>query len=368
VPEELATDGGSQFVASQTQEFMRVWGIQHRLSSAYNAHSNTRAELGVKSMKRLIRSNVGPGGTLDTVKMSRALMEYRNTPDRDTGLSPAQVIFGRQIRDFLPVRKELYKPRQEWVLDQDRRELALAKRHVLKREDLMQKTKELLPLAIGQDVSVQNQTGLSKLKWDKSGVVVAALPHHKYKVKMDGTGRVSLRNRVFLRAILPFGAGERRQELLLPARGPPGPLGVAKPQASPPAVLGGPTKGPVSILPTNGSDQAIVHDEDLMQMPADIDDTVETDDSNKEVSVRRSTRVKTRTEFYGRCGAVSGRSRSPREITESQTRIQGSRRWSPSRRRTWISDTVDTSFPPKPAPLIVGLSAQLHLQGEVWSV
>jgi hypothetical protein len=35
------------------------------------------------------------------------------------------------------------------------------------------------------------------------------LPNSQYKVKMDGTGRVSLRNRVFLRAIVPFKAETR---------------------------------------------------------------------------------------------------------------------------------------------------------------
>ena len=171
------------------------------------------------------------------------MMEYRNTPDRDTGLSPAQVVFGRQMRDFIPVKKEAYMPRKEWLLDAEQRELALAKRHLLKREELTLGSKELQPLNLGQDVSVQNQTGPHKLKWDKSGVVVAVLPFHKYHVKMDGTGRVSVRNRVFLRAILPYGAGGVRGELFQPARGPPGPLGVVTPQASPPVVLGGP-KGP----------------------------------------------------------------------------------------------------------------------------
>jgi hypothetical protein len=307
IPEELATDGGSQFVAGQTIEFMKVWGIEHRLSSAYNPHSNTRAELGVKSMKRLVRSNLGPGGSLDTVKMSRALMEYRNTPDRDTGLSPAQVIFGRQMRDFIPVKKDAYKPRKEWVLDAERRELALAKRHLLKKEVLMATTKELLPLALGQDVSVQNQTGPDKLKWDKSGVVVAALPHHQYKIKMDGTGRVSLRNRVFLRAILPYGAGGHRQELFLPARGPPGPLGVVNPQASPPVVLGGPTRGPHEVPPPRRPDD-VQQREELVCMPREVEE-----EDCEELELRKGTRVRRKPDVYvpGTWGLMSGRSGGP---------------------------------------------------------
>ena len=38
-------------------------------------------------MKRLIRDNVTMTGKLDTVKFSRALLQYRNTKDRDTTLA-----------------------------------------------------------------------------------------------------------------------------------------------------------------------------------------------------------------------------------------------------------------------------------------
>ena len=41
------------------------------------------------------------------------------------------------------------------------------------------------------------------LTGDKTGVVVERLPHRQYKIRMDGSGRVSLRNRKFLKNILP---------------------------------------------------------------------------------------------------------------------------------------------------------------------
>jgi hypothetical protein len=81
----------------------------------------------VKTIKCLMRSSLGPGGTLDNQKMGRALLQYRNTPDMDTGMSTAQVVFGRQLRDFLPVLRYKYQPRNEWILTADKRELALSK-------------------------------------------------------------------------------------------------------------------------------------------------------------------------------------------------------------------------------------------------
>ena len=39
-------------------------------------------------------------------------------------------------------------------------------------------------------------------KWDKSGIVTDVGDHRQYKIKMDGSGRISLRNRVYLRPLL----------------------------------------------------------------------------------------------------------------------------------------------------------------------
>ena len=72
------------------------------ITSVANPHANCRAELAVRQVKRLLRDNIGQSGTLDTAKLSRALLTMHNTPDRDTKKSSAQVLFGRQLRDFLP--------------------------------------------------------------------------------------------------------------------------------------------------------------------------------------------------------------------------------------------------------------------------
>ena len=113
ISSELASDGGPEYMASATQRFLRAWGVHHRLSSAYFPHSNQRAELGVKSAKRLIRENISPSDSLETDGFRRGLLAHCNTPDRDTVLSPAQVIFGRPIREFLPIIPMNYRPRPE---------------------------------------------------------------------------------------------------------------------------------------------------------------------------------------------------------------------------------------------------------------
>ena len=106
IPETITTDGAKNYVSDTVKQFMKKYGIQHRVSSVGNPHANCRAEVGVRSMKRMIRDNVSITGRLDTAKFSRAILQYRNTKDRDTGKSPAEFLMGRQLRDFMPRSKE----------------------------------------------------------------------------------------------------------------------------------------------------------------------------------------------------------------------------------------------------------------------
>jgi hypothetical protein len=76
IPEEIATDGGPQIMSDVFQKSLKAWGIRNRLSSAYNPHSNCRVELAVKVGKKLLRDNLGHGGSLDTDKIMRASVLY----------------------------------------------------------------------------------------------------------------------------------------------------------------------------------------------------------------------------------------------------------------------------------------------------
>ena len=102
VQEELATDGASVYTNSATRRFLETWGVRNIVSSIYFLHSILRAETCVKIMKRLIANNMGVGGTLGTDSMAAALLTYQNTLGRDTGLSLAQVLFARKMRDPVP--------------------------------------------------------------------------------------------------------------------------------------------------------------------------------------------------------------------------------------------------------------------------
>ena len=204
IAEIFTSDGASIFTSSLFSDFCTRWGIKQRISSAYHARSNKRAEVAVKSAKRMVRDSLGPGGTLNTDALARALLAHRNTPDSVTGLSPAQVIFGRALRDFLPCSPNKYLPRTEWRINADQRELAHAKRHVKTEEKLTSGSKQLPSLIVGDCVSVQDQSGNTPRRWSKTGIVLEISGPDSYLIKIHGSNRITKRNRQFLRKIQPF--------------------------------------------------------------------------------------------------------------------------------------------------------------------
>ncbi|XP_044170480.1 uncharacterized protein K02A2.6-like [Acropora millepora] len=70
---ELSSDGGPEFSAGCTEPFFRLWGVRHRVSSAHFPQSNGRAEVAVKSAKRLLMSNMSSIGSLDHDRFLRAM-------------------------------------------------------------------------------------------------------------------------------------------------------------------------------------------------------------------------------------------------------------------------------------------------------
>ena len=196
-PDEISSDGGTNLVSEEMSDFFKNWGVNTRISSAYYPQSNGRAEAAVKSAKRLLMLNMGPGGTLNTDKVVIAQLQYLNTPLRGIDKSPAQLATGRQLRDGVPALKQHYKVDINWRKTLRDRELTLAKEH---KDTIAKKSaqRKFLPIQPGTKVRVQNQ---ANHEWDRTGTVVEALKYRQYTIRLDGSGRLSRRNRTHLKPI-----------------------------------------------------------------------------------------------------------------------------------------------------------------------
>ena len=163
VPELIQSDGGPQFCSSEFIHFLQTWGVQHRISSAAYPQSNGRAELAVKSAKRMIYENIGRDGSLNTNGVAKAMLQYRNTPLPELGLSPAQILLHRQLRDSIPSHPRLLKPHASWVRLANAREQAYAKRNEMMAAKYNNTTHTLRQLPVhksawSQDMRNKKQT------------------------------------------------------------------------------------------------------------------------------------------------------------------------------------------------------------------
>ena len=157
IPDELSSDGGMEFTPNATKKFLCDWGVHHRVSSVAFPYLNCRAEIAVKSAKRMIADNTGHHGNLDLDAFRRAILTYRNSPDPETHVSPSMCLFGRPIKDFIPIPKGRYNPHPTWKDLLDKREDAMRNRHQRMQEVWTEHTKALRPLRVGDYVRLQNQ-------------------------------------------------------------------------------------------------------------------------------------------------------------------------------------------------------------------
>lgn len=102
IPSVLVSDNGPQYDCAEMREFAKQYGFHHVTTSPYYPQANGQAERAVRTAKQLL------GNASDPYK---ALMSYRATPLPSYGLSPAELLMGRQIRTDVPQTKKHFIPK-----------------------------------------------------------------------------------------------------------------------------------------------------------------------------------------------------------------------------------------------------------------
>ncbi|XP_043234951.1 uncharacterized protein K02A2.6-like [Amphibalanus amphitrite] len=173
VPTTLRTDGGHQFTARLTREFLRRWGVEHQISTPHYPQSNGHAESAVKAAKRLIQKATS-SGELDTDAYAQGLLELRNTPRAD-GRSPAQVLFGHPLRSAVPAHHRAFADCWQRAADDCDARAAAQQQETAERYDTT--ARQHSALTMGQRVLVQDpRSGL----WDRVGVITAVGQRRDY--------------------------------------------------------------------------------------------------------------------------------------------------------------------------------------------
>jgi len=163
IPDIFWSDGGPQFTAKAFHTFAVQWGFTHQTSSPRYPQSNGKIEATVKSMKKILAASWDHHHLNDN-KLCRALLQYRNTPSRRDGLSPAQKLYGHPVQDTLPVHRRSFSP--EW--QRSSQEADQQASHMLTQSEKFYNTHAhpLTDIEIGSSVALQNQ---QSKHWDIYG-------------------------------------------------------------------------------------------------------------------------------------------------------------------------------------------------------
>ncbi|XP_044764458.1 uncharacterized protein K02A2.6-like [Coccinella septempunctata] len=99
LPETIVSDNASCFTSADFQDFLKNNNISHVTSPPFHPQSNGAAENSVKTIKNCLKRSFSEGTPVDTnTILSRFLLDYRTTKHTTTGVSPSQLMFGRNIR------------------------------------------------------------------------------------------------------------------------------------------------------------------------------------------------------------------------------------------------------------------------------
>ena len=107
LPERLTSDNGPQFISSEFKEYMDYQRIQHRKVTAKWPQANGEVERQNRSL--LKRIQIAQAERKDWKKeLNVYLASYRSLPHPATGVSPAELLFGRKIRTRLPELRDVH--------------------------------------------------------------------------------------------------------------------------------------------------------------------------------------------------------------------------------------------------------------------
>ena len=118
VPESVVTDNGPQFIGMEFEQFCDRNGIRHIKVAPYHPASNGLAECAVQTFKQGFQKYTE--GTIED-RVARFLLHYRIIPHSTTGMSPAQLWFGRQLRTRLDAVRPSLEQRVEHRLSQQKK-------------------------------------------------------------------------------------------------------------------------------------------------------------------------------------------------------------------------------------------------------
>ena len=101
IPDSVRSDNGPPFSSAEFEGFLDYLGIVHLKGIPYWPQSNGQVERCNETLLKIIRIATLEGQDWKRV-LQNFLFQYRITPHTVSGLSPAELLMGRRLKDKLP--------------------------------------------------------------------------------------------------------------------------------------------------------------------------------------------------------------------------------------------------------------------------
>ena len=99
LPISIVSDNGPCFTSQEFRDFIQSRGLRHVTTAVYKPSTNGLAERMVQTFKRSLKKSSSSADI--QLVIDRFVFDYRLTPHSTTGVSPAELMFGRRLRSRL---------------------------------------------------------------------------------------------------------------------------------------------------------------------------------------------------------------------------------------------------------------------------
>ena len=221
IPLSIKTDNAANFVSDEFEGFLKENGVWlHSNSTPLWPQANGEVERQNRTLLKAIKIAHAEGKNMKR-ELYRFLLAYNSTPHQTTGVSPAELLFGRKIRTKLPELSTLDKKeisenytlrnksvpeyrQDESVREKDAERKMIGKEYADERRNASESS-----VKVGDEVLVkQNKTNKLSLNFEKEPYTVLD-KHGSQLTVQNKTGKTVKRNVTFTK---PFISSETANE------------------------------------------------------------------------------------------------------------------------------------------------------------
>lgn len=202
VPSSITADNGPQFRSAELKHFCTSFGIHLNLSTPYWPEQNGAVERQMRNLGRRIKISTIQESDWKSDLLEYLLM-YHSTPQETTGVSPAQMMFGRDMRNKIP---SLQKNPSRFLEASRDRDMIMKERHKLRADSNRQATPHTLQ--VGDAVIMKNlKRGSLQPAFTAEEFIVTSVRGGEVTAESLESGKVYTRNSTHFK-LLKKGKGE----------------------------------------------------------------------------------------------------------------------------------------------------------------